>query len=206
MLAAPVCVAATRKQKDDLRDKVLQIISRPFPGEAEASRKQLVALGPPAIPWIVEAVRSDVNLMPIKKAFLIDVISRISDRDASSAMIRLLEDDDPFVRGLSASRLGGLRSRTAIPHLIRLLHDKEVYQTVVQTDPAAEQDILVRDVAIEALRATTGMALAERDSKYEQVKAWTYWWNSRQKLKSKQYIRAGGKSPDSALPRRQIEP
>lgn len=179
MLAAPVCGAATCKQKDDLRDKVLQIISRPFPREAEASREQLMALGSPAIPWIVEAIRSDAKLTPIKKAFLVDVISRISGRDASSTMIRLLEDDDPFVRGLSASRLGELRSGTAIPHLIRLLHDKEVYQTVVQTDPAAEQDILVRDVAIEALRATTGMALAERDSKDEQVKAWTHWWSNR---------------------------
>jgi hypothetical protein len=80
---------------------------------------------------------------------------------------------------VAASHLGERRLRDAIPHLINLLHDKEVYKTVVQTHPETEEDVLVRDVAIEALEDITGMTLARRGSRDEQVKAWLRWWQRR---------------------------
>lgn len=169
--------------QDDLRAKVSLAVSRPFPKEAEASRKQLEALGAPAIPLIVEVVRSGTNLTPIKKAFLIDVIASMSGQQPDSALIGLLADGDPHVRGMAASYLGKQRLKAAVPHLINLLNDKEVYKTIVQTDPAAEQDILVRDVAIEALQSTTGIALAQQGSKDQQVKAWLRWWQKQQRSK-----------------------
>ena len=64
---ASVCIATASEPQDDLRAKVSQAVDRPFPQEAEASRKQLMALGTPAIPFIVEVVRSGANLIPIKK-------------------------------------------------------------------------------------------------------------------------------------------
>lgn len=181
MLAASVCESAADEPQDDLQAKVSQAISRPFPKEAEASRKQLLALGTPAIPFIAEAVRSSEYLTPIKKVFLIDVMAGIKGQQLGPALVSLLVDDDPLVRGQAAAHLGKQRLKAAIPHLINLLNDRGVYKTTVQTDPAAEQAVLVRDVAIEALQSATGIALAQWSSKDEQVRAWLCWWQKQQK-------------------------
>src|SRR5437763_224648 len=85
-LSAPVCVTARYGPSDELRDKVLQAVNRPFPREAEASRRQLLALGAPAIPFIVEVIRSGTVLTPIKKAFLVDVIARMNSQQSASAL------------------------------------------------------------------------------------------------------------------------
>ena len=179
-LSASVCVAATYKSQDDLRSKVSQAVSRAFPQEAESSRKQLIALGVSAIPFIVEIVQSGANLTPIKKAFLIDIVASLKGQQSASALTSLLGDTDPYVRGLAATYAGKQRLKVAVPHLVNLLNDKEVYKTIVQTDPFTERDVLVRDVAIETLQAIAGIALAQRGSKDEQVKAWLRWWHKQQ--------------------------
>jgi HEAT repeat protein len=181
--AAAASVGAACEPQGDLRVEVMGAVGRPFPKEAEASRKQLLALGTPAIPFLVEIIRAGDDLTPIKKAFLIDVIGNIKGQQSDSALISLLTDADPLVRGLAASHIGRQKIKAAIPNLINLLNDKDVYQTVVQTDPAAEQAILVRDVALEALQATTGITLAKRGSKNEQVKVWLRWWQKQRKSK-----------------------
>jgi hypothetical protein len=48
----------------------------------------------------------------------------------------------------------------------------------VRTDPAGEEDILIRDIALEALQETTGITLAQQSSNDEKVKAWLHWWQN----------------------------
>lgn len=178
-----VGTATANNVQDNLRDEVLQAINLPFPSEATNTRTQLSALGPPATPFIVEFIAAHENLHPIKKTFLVDIIAAMKGEQADSALLELLSDNDSYVRGLAVTYLGKRKLTSSIPYLIKLLSDKEVYKTINQTDPAAEQDVLVRDVAIEALQATTGVALAHRDSKEEQVKAWLRWCQKQHRAK-----------------------
>lgn len=178
-LSATVCMAsASYYRQDGLRSKVAQALSRPFPLEAEASRNQILALGTPAIPFIIERIESAEGLTLIKQAFLIDLIARMDDQQSASALIKLLGDSNPRVRGLAASFLGKKKVKVAIPHLINALQDKEVYLTTVHTHPATEEEILVRDVALEALTAITGITLAQQSSREIQVKEWLRWWQT----------------------------
>lgn len=158
-----------RAINQDLKDSVRKAVDLPFPKAANESREQLLHFGPPATPFIAEAIRSDSKMNPIKKAFLVDVIVRITGEESVSALITLLSDDDPLLRGLGADSLGKRRSRSAIPNLIRLLSDHGVYKTVAYTDPASEHAVLVRDVAIESLQAVTGTILAPQGSEEQQA-------------------------------------
>lgn len=159
----------------DLKDSVRKAIDLPFPKDANESREQLLRFGPPATPLIAEAIRSDSKMNPIKKAFLVDVIGRITGEESDSTLISLLSDNEPHVRGLAATYLGKRRVRAAIPNLINLLNDQDVYITITYTDPASEHPVLVRDVAIESLQAVTGTVLAPQGSKEQQAQEWVRW-------------------------------
>lgn len=166
--------------QDELKAKVSEAAGL-FPKEAETSRKQLISFGENGIPFIAEIIQSDVNLNPIKKAFLMDVIASIPGEKSEGALIALLSDLDPYVRGLAISYISNRKLRAAIPSFIPLLSDHAVYKTVVQTDPSSERNILVRDAAIEALQAISETVLASNSSREKQAKAWRAWWDKRQK-------------------------
>ena len=183
LLLHAVGLAETPNPQSELRTKVSEA-ARLFPKEAKTSRKQLISFGEPAVPFIVEIIQSDPNLDPVKKAFLIDVIASIHGEKSDAGLVSLLSDGDPYVRGLAVSYITKRKLQAAIPHLISLLEDKAVYKTVVHTDPSSTQVVLVRDVAIEALQATTGIAVRPRGTKDEQVRAWMRWWG-KQKLKTR---------------------
>lgn len=180
-----VSAAASHGPQEDLKTEVQKAIDLPFPKDAEESRKQLRGMGAPAIPYILAVVESDSKMNPIKKTFLIDVIATIGDESSMSALMDLLSYNDPHVRGVAATHLGEQKSTAPLPKLIGLLNDKEVYKTVVYTDPSSEQPVLVRDVAIDALQAITGRVLARQGTKQQQAQAWARWWRRRQKRNGK---------------------
>jgi hypothetical protein len=176
LFSISAAAAASYEPQDDLKTKVRKIIELPFPKDAEKSRKELRRLGAPAIPYIFTVVESDSQMNPIKKTFLIDVIASFRDESSVSALMDLLSNNDPYVRGLAATHLGEQRSRAALPKLISLLNDRGVYKTVEYTDPSSEQLVLVRDVAIDALQTVTGAVLARHGTKEQQAQAWMRWW------------------------------
>ncbi len=172
------------RAQNDLRSQVSDAV-RLFPKDAKTSRNHLILFGEPAVPLIVEIIQSDKNLDPIKKSFLVDVIATLHGEKSNEALISLLADGDPYVRGLVASYVSKRKLQTALPKLISLLNDKEVYKTVVSTDPSSEHSVLVRDVAIDALQALTGKVLARRGTKEQKAQAWMRWWRMQQKRKGK---------------------
>lgn len=177
-----VCPAARYQSKqEDLETKVQRAIDLSFPKAAEESRAQLRQIGPAAIPYILRAIESDPKVNPVKKVFLIDVMASITDKASESALIRLLSNTDAYVRGIAASYLGKQKARAAVPSLIKLLNDKEVYKTIVYTDPSSEKPVLVRDAAIEALQSVTGKVLVRQGTKEQQAQAWLRWWQTQQK-------------------------
>jgi TonB family protein len=172
--------------QNELRDEVFKA-ARLFPMDVATSRKQLRFFGEAAAPFIAEIIQSDHNLDLNKKAYLIGVLGNTDGERVDSALIRLLSDADPFVRGTTTSLIARRKLRAALPSLVALLKDKAIYQTVVQTDPARETDMLVRDMAIQALSAITGTILAPGSPADAQAKAWKAWGEKQQK--SRQLVR-----------------
>ena len=100
-----------------------------------------------------------------------------------SALVELLAESDPYVRGLAISYLCKRRYRAAVPHLIKLLDDRGVFVTTIKTDPDREEPELVRDKAMEALQAITGKRMSMRATQDERARAWLRWWEKRQRSK-----------------------
>jgi|GEM_PF-3497096 len=173
---------ATVGRQNDVSARVSQVVAL-LPNEPKLARKHLLALGPSAFPYVLRIVREDAGLGMIKKTFLIDVIARSKTKQSGSALIELLTDTDPYVRGLAASYVDKRRYRAAVPHLIKLLDDKGVYVTQLQTDPERHEPVLVRDKVMEALQGITGRTMDTRSTQDERAAAWVRWWEKQQRSK-----------------------
>lgn len=151
--------------------------------QPKAARREFERMGAPAFPHILRAIRDDNGLGPIKKAFLVDVIGKSRTKEAASALTEMLSYSDAFVRGLAVSHLGKRRYRPAIPYLVKLLDDRNVFVTNMQTDPDRNEPVLVRDNAMEALQAITGKTMDAGATQDERAQAWVRWWEKQQRAK-----------------------
>lgn len=168
--------------QDDLSAQVSKAVGL-FSSSPTLARKELKELGPSAFPYLLRIIREDPGLGTIKKTLLIDAIARDETEKGASALVELLAESDPYVRGLAISYLGKRRYRPAISHLIKLLDDRGVFVTTIKTDPYREEPELVRDKAMEALQAITGKRMDRRTTQDERARAWVRWWEKQQRSK-----------------------
>jgi hypothetical protein len=172
-------------------DNVVHLLRQRKFTEAEA---ELHKLGAAAIPYLLDFVRAEFPARPPAVSVFLRFIVSTESPEAESAAASLLSDKSAYMRGQTISylRSGGARKvqQASLPYLIGLLKDNEIWlsgQTtrVVRRDPAEIEEIRfefsVRDEAIEALQNITGITLAEKGNKDEQVKAWIQWWQSQPK-------------------------
>jgi hypothetical protein len=166
----------------DLRPRVAEATAL-FHKDPASARSQLQRLGSPAIPFIVEMICSDDEKIPVNKVrrdpFLVDIIAQYRNKESDDALGRLLSSKCPNIRGLAAKYIGNRKTRSAIPKLINLLGDKEIYLGYIVTH-GQDYEVLVRDVAIDALQKITGKKLARRSTKDAQAQAWLEWWTKQQ--------------------------
>lgn len=178
--------ADARGVQVDLKLRVTQAVEL-FPKDPGRARDQLRRLGSPAIPFIVEIICSEDDQIPVKKVtrdpFLVDVIAEYADKAADDALVKLLSSKCPNIRGLAAKYIGNRKTESAIPHLVNLLDDKDVYIGYAVTH-GQDYEVLVRDIAIEALQKITGKKMARRSSKDAQAQAWVNWWKKQQRVKT----------------------
>jgi hypothetical protein len=168
--------------QDDLSAQVSKAVGL-FSSSPTLARKELKELGPSAFPYLLRIIREDPGLGTIKKTLLIDAIARDETEKGASALVELLAESDPYVRGLAISYLGKRRYRPAISHLIKLLDDRGIFVTTIKTDPYREEPELVRDKAMEALQAITGKRMDRRTTQDERAGAWLRWWERQQRSK-----------------------
>ncbi len=83
-------------------------------GLAFLSARALQAVGGPAVPALLEALRHPDPLIRRRSA---EVLGRIGDRSAVEALIAALADGDQGVRSAAAEALGSLGDRRALPAL-----------------------------------------------------------------------------------------
>jgi hypothetical protein len=170
----------------DLRPRVAEAVAQ-FHKDPASARSQLQKLGSPAIPFIVERICSGDEKIPVNKVrrdpFLVDIIAKYRTKESDDALMKLLSSKCPNIRGLAATYIGNRRTRSAIPQLINLLGDKEIYLGYIVTH-GQDYEVLVRDVAIDALQKITGKKLATRSNKDDQAQAWLDWWAKQQGVKT----------------------
>lgn len=159
------------------RDKVNEAVELFRNKQYDKSMSLLRDLGERGIPAALNLLQSEEVPVGVPMFRLLGFISSIESETANKALIELLSAKGAFLRGQSASELGRRKNKVAIPNLIQLLNDKEIYLTTTITDPYREEHTLVRDVAIDALEAIANRKLKEHSGYEEKAKAWVRWWN-----------------------------
>jgi HEAT repeat protein len=98
---------------DDFREKEDQWQSR---------INQIASMGPPAVPYLLEALQ-DPNYNV--RALAAGILGRIGEKRTASPLIGLLTDYYQPVRRDAARALGRIGEKSAVPHLIEALGDKD---------------------------------------------------------------------------------
>jgi len=191
MFCAPVCASAPLERQDDVQSHVNEVILLLEGRKYKEAEAKLRVLGAPAIPLVLPIVRKEER-SPASSIILHFIVS-IESGEAESAVIELLSNESAYLRGFTISYLRSFGARkvqqAALPHLIGLLHDTEIWLSgkasrgyYVKPDPTmVEFKYSVRGEAIEALQQITGIKLAVGATENEQAKAWLQWWQKQQK-------------------------
>ena len=158
------------------KGQATQALARPFPAEAETAKKELLAVGEPAVDVIEGELRSKTQTGHVRVAFLVDVLLSFESRSAYAALYGLLSDSRPFVRGNIVQQLGRKKVYCAVPRLIHMLSDDTEFAQEVSTDPYRLKSILVSDAAFAALGSITGVAQDRRESVASSRVKFEKWW------------------------------
>lgn len=157
-------------------EEALKLFKKSFPQGLARLRE----LGAPAVPFVLDYVRATDR--PLIRIVLLSFVSSTNGKEADDAVLTLLNERDPRLRGYAASSVGTRKLRVAIPRLVELLQDREVYMHVT-VDDGVDYDVLIRDNAVGALESITGIVLKKKGSKDKKARAWLRWWQ-RQNPKS----------------------
>ena len=180
ILSLSLLAKAVGNPQEDVKVKTaeaLKLLSKNIP----EGLAQLRALGAPAVPFVFDYIRERHD--SIIKIILLPFLSSTKGKEADDAVLSLLWDKDPWLRGYAAYAVGARKLEAGVPRLIELLKDKEVYTHVV-VDDGEDYDVLVRDNAIEALETINGLVLEKKGSKGKKAKAWLRWWQKQHESKS----------------------
>lgn len=179
-ILSPLCPPTSAKVQSDVEAKAQEAINFILNREIPRGMTQLKELGPPAVPYVLDYVSREAYRYPLIKILLLhNFVSLAKGEEADAALIKLLADTQPELRGYAAAELGKRSIKVAVPHLVQLLNDK-ANTTILRDMNDRSPDVLVRDAAIGALEAITEIKLAKGKSKEKQAKAWLDWWQKEQ--------------------------
>jgi HEAT repeat protein len=184
ILAGNLSVCAASPAQSDAEAKIAVAVALFRSGEVQKAVADFRNIGDPAVPAALELLRADVGWRGMPQVLLSGFIASTTGARADAALIELLSNDSPYLRGFAAASVGKRRLKASVPKLIELLRDKDVYLTTHITHPhgydreplSADVSSLVRDAAIDALELVAGKRLARNQSRPRQAEAWLRWW------------------------------
>ncbi|MGE5892878.1 MAG: HEAT repeat domain-containing protein [bacterium] len=91
----------------------------------------LITMGKPAIPYLIEAFRTDNH--DVRK-FVIDVIGEITDKRALPLLLGALKDADENVKASAVEHLGKLKEPTVVDALIEILRGDDIWTAYPAAD------------------------------------------------------------------------
>jgi hypothetical protein len=157
-------------------DQAKQALARPFPAEAENSKRELLAAGVAAVDVIEGEFRSKMQTSHVRLAFLVDVLLSFKSPRAYAVVYDLLSDSRPFVRGNIVQQLGRKKVYCAVPQLTQKLADDTEFAQDVSTDPYRTKSLSVSGAALVALGSITGVAQDRRESAASSKPKFEKWW------------------------------
>ena len=150
-------------------EEALKLLNKNFPQGLARLRE----LGAPSVPFVLDYVRATGPT--IRRMILLSFVSSTVGKEADDAVLTLLNEKDPDLRGYGAFSVGTRKLKDAIPRLVELLQDREVYRHVTVSD-GVDYDVLIRDNAVGALESITGIVLKKKSSNDKKARAWLQWW------------------------------
>ncbi len=141
--------------------------------------RQLREIGSPAAPCVLDYVRREGYQRPIIKLVLLSFVSESEGTEVESALIEMLKDKQPELRGYAVNELGKRKVKRAVPFLIERLDDNGNTVILCSMNSPCD-DVFVRDLVVEALESITGVRLTKSKNREKQVKAWRRWWQKQQ--------------------------
>jgi hypothetical protein len=178
-----ICIADGKvyaQCRDDTRSKVEAIINNIFAEKTLNNvTQQFREIGPAAVPCVLEYMSRDGYKRPAIRIIFLNFVSKSEGVEVEAALMKLLKDTRPELRGYAASELGRRRVFSAIPLLIDRLDDNENTVVICTLNNSCD-DIPVRVLAMSALESITGVKPSNSKSKEKQAKAWRQWWSTRQ--------------------------
>ena len=103
--------------------KVTDLVNKAGDASAPAGKDDLVKLGKPAVPKLIEALKSDSTFA---RATTAEALGEIGDPKAVDPLIASLKDDDERLRASAAYALGALGDAKAVEPLAAALEDESV--------------------------------------------------------------------------------
>ena len=191
IFAGHLSVFAASPAQRDMEAKIAEAVALFRSGEVQKAVAHFRNIGDPAVPAALELLQSDVGSRGLPQLLLSGFIASTDGARADAALIELLSNGSPYVRGFAAASVGKRKLKASVPKLIGLLRDKDVYLTTHITHPygydrepsSADISTLVRDAAIDALELVEGRPLARNQSRHRQAEAWLRWWQKRNRRK-----------------------
>lgn len=175
LLACLLTPAAPAGSQDATSTKVEAAIALLRSNEIQKGMATLKEIGSPAVPYVLAYLSRDRCCSLIRLILMGGFVSRTKGPEADTALIALLSDEQPELRGYAASELGDRKVRRAIPRLISRLDDMADTRVVIDMNDR-RPNVPVRDEVIAALESVTGITLASGKNKKRQVEAWRDWW------------------------------
>jgi hypothetical protein len=142
----------------------------------ENTRDAILKVSQDPLPVLI-AISKSRHESDVRRSHAIALLATFTAPLSGSALEQLANDTDPKYRCLALQSIVELKSRSAVPVLIRKLDDHAVCMKSISTDPGEEHQVYVSDEAVRLLEQVTGLSL-DKDSTggHMATKPWKDWW------------------------------
>ena len=128
------------------------------------------------VPVVAEIAQSDHESYA-RRTRAIYLLATFKTKRSGDILTEIAEHSSATLRCPALEALAELRSKDAIPTLIRKLDDRAVCMQKTLTDPPRQQEVYVSDEAVRLLEQVTGQSfLQERADGHRPTKPWKDWW------------------------------
>lgn len=165
-----VCQTTARSQVESVLDS--------GPGR-EKSHELVSKISDDPVPLLMSIAQSKGSY--VRRTRAIYLLAMFKTEESEQALTELVVRGSPEFRCPALQAFVELKSRDAIPLLMRSLDDHAVCMRVALSDPARQRDVYVSDEAVRLLEQVTGKSFGQPPATgHRATKPWKKWWLSQQ--------------------------
>ncbi|HZR32726.1 MAG TPA: HEAT repeat domain-containing protein [Terriglobales bacterium] len=144
--------------RSETRDLILKISDHPVP--------------------VLLSIAQSTGESHVRRTRAINLMAAFKTEESERALAEIAEHGNARLRCSALQAFVELKSRDAIPMLIKKLDDQAVCMQTVETDPARQYDVYVSDEAVRLLEQITRQSFGEKSADgHRATKPWKEWWS-----------------------------